>query len=51
MKTTLFSLLAAMTLSGVAFAETMTLYTDPATGSGVYTKCRGACSFGKFYSK
>jgi hypothetical protein len=37
MKTTLFSLLAAMTLSGVASANTMTLYTDPATGQ-VFTQ-------------
>ena len=37
MKKMLLSTLATMTLSGAAFAETMTLYTDPATGQ-VFTQ-------------
>ena len=37
MKKMLLSTLAIMTLSGAAFAETMTLYTDPATGQ-VFTQ-------------
>ena len=50
MKKTLLSTLAAMTLSGAAFADTMTLYTDPTTGQ-VYTQSgEGREEMGDFVS-
>ncbi len=50
MKNVLLSTLTAVTLSGVAYAESMTLYTDPATGQ-VYTQSgEGREAMGDFVS-
>jgi len=50
MKKILLSTLAAMTLSGAAFADTMTLYTDPATGQVFTTSGEGREEMGDFVS-
>ncbi|MEN8146564.1 MAG: hypothetical protein ABFR02_03005 [Campylobacterota bacterium] len=50
MKKVLLSTLAAMTLSGAAFAETMTLYTDPKTGQVFTTSGEGREEMGDFVS-
>ncbi len=50
MKKTLLSTLAAMTLSGTAFADTMTLYTDPATGQVFTQSGEGREEMGSFVS-
>ncbi len=50
MKTVVISSLAALALSTAAYAETMTLYTDPATGE-VFTKpAEGRVEMGDFIS-
>jgi len=50
MKTVIISSLAALALSATAYAETMTLYTDPSTGE-VFTKpAEGRVEMGDFIS-
>jgi hypothetical protein len=50
MKKVALSALAALTLSGVAYAETMTLYTDPATGQVFTQGGEGREAMGDFIS-
>ncbi len=50
MRKVLLSTLAVMTLSGAAFADTMTLYTDPTTGQVFTTSGEGREEMGDFVS-
>ena len=50
MKKVLLSTLASMTLTGAAFAETMTLFTDPATGQVFTQDGEGRQEMGDFIS-
>ncbi len=50
MKKVVASALAAMTLGSVAYAETLTLYTDPATGQVFTKEAEGRIEMGDFVS-